>query len=289
MKSTNKLSGIFTALVTPFKNGELDKASFIKLLHQQLTSGVDGFVINGTTGESPTLKVNEVKQLVDWAKVEVSNKVPIIIGAGTNSTAKTIDLVNEFSSCKPHSFLIVVPYYNRPPQRGLVAHFNKIADAATAPIVLYNVPSRTVAKLELESTVELAKHKNIIALKEASGDLEFFKRLKQSLPNDFSLLSGDDGSCVDFINAGGDGVISVWSHLIGRELKEAIALNTPEFSKKYSELLKYVYIEANPIPVKMAMHWMGVLDSPELRLPLIELDQKYHEGFKRCLKDLKKI
>ena len=289
MKSKNKLSGVITALVTPFRDGEVDKKSFIRLVRQQLDSGVDGLVINGTTGESPTLKVNEVKQLVEWAKLEVARKVPIIIGAGLNSTEKTVELVKELSPCEADYFLTVVPYYNRPPQRGLVAHFTKIADAASAPVILYNVPTRTVAKLELATVVELSKHMNICGIKEATGDLDLFRQLKAALPSEFSLLSGDDATCVDFINEGGDGVISVFSHIICSELKLAIKNKESGVAKKYSDLLRCVYVEANPIPVKMAMYWMKVIDSPELRLPLVELDQKYHEEFKKCLRDLKKL
>ncbi len=293
MTKGNNLRGVITALVTPFKNGELDKKSFVRLLHQQLDQGVDGFVINGTTGESPSLLLDEVRQLVQIAKTETAGKVPLIVGTGGNSTARTCEMSVEVCKWQPDALLVVVPYYNRPPQRGLSEHFKQVARASTVPVYLYNVPSRTVASLDPETTAELSAVENINGIKDATGNMEVTATLKRSVRPGFVLLSGDDVSCVDFCARGGSGVISVSSHIIAAEMREylsrASSSASDEYKKKYADLMKWLYIEANPIPVKMALHWMGVIDSPELRLPLVALDRKFHEEFKTCLKNLKKI
>lgn len=288
MKKPNiEISGVITALITPFRDGQLDEGSFIRLLHQQVKSKVDGFVVNGTTGESPTLAPHEVVRLIEIVRAETG--LPLIVGVGSNSTQKAVEMAKSFSKFKPSAFLSVVPYYNRPPQRGLVKHFSTIAEASDIPLILYNVPSRTVARLEADTVGELARHSNIIGIKEATGDLKFLKEIQARVPRDFVLLSGDDATCVEFVREGGHGVVSVCSHVIGEELKESMLAKDPHFAEKYAEVLRLLYIEANPIPVKMAMHWMGVIHSPELRLPLVALDEKYHGEFKRCLQNLAKI
>lgn len=289
MKSPSEFSGVWTALVSPFRDGALDQKSFLKLIAQQIECGVSGVVINGTTGESPTLTLQEVRKLVEWASVEIAGEIPFIIGAGSNSTDNSIGLVKSLESFKPAAFLQVVPYYNKPPQRGLVKHFTLVAEASDVPTILYNVPSRTISRLEPETIGALAKHENIAGIKEATGDMELFDEIKKRVPKTFSLLSGDDATCVDFVARGGHGVISVCSHIIGKELVESIKSGDRKFAKTYATLLKYLYIEANPIPVKMALHWMGILESPELRSPLVEMDGEYHEAFQACLKELEKI
>lgn len=292
----NRISGVITALSTPFKNGPVDEASFRKLVQHQLSQGIDGFVVNGTTGESPTLQWPEVKRLYDIVREEAGTRVPVIVGTGLNSTAKTIELSKEVNAWKPDAVLVVVPYYNRPPQRGLIAHFKAVADSSKVPVILYNVPTRTVASLDVESVIELAKHPNIKGLKDATGNMEILEDMKGGVPADFSLLSGDDATSVDYCARGGHGVISVSSHIIGREMKDYIARvkSTPEgvlaeYAEKYAAFMKLLYCEANPIPLKAALHWMGLFDSMEARLPLVALDNKFHQDFKACLAALKKI
>lgn len=288
MKSAIK--GVVTALATPFKNGELDKKSFTKLVQHQLSQGVDGFVVNGTTGESPTLTLKEVRELYDIARGEAGNKLTITVGTGSNSTVKTCEVTKEVAAWKPDAVLIVVPYYNRPPQRGLVQHFTAVAECSNAPVIAYNVPSRTSAKLEAETIAKISRHKNIVAIKEATGDMELLEEMRRSVDKDFVLLSGDDMTSVDFCARGGHGVISVSSHVIGKEMKEHIAAKTVrDYATKYSEFMKHLYIEANPIPLKAALHWMGLFESMEMRLPLVALDSKFHKDYRTCLQNLGKI
>lgn len=290
MTTKNRWHGVFTALATPFENGEVDETSFVKLVRQQLDQGVQGFVINGTTAESPTLRLAEVHTLFELAKSEVAGQVPILVGTGSNSTAATCELSRAVSQWQPDGLLVVVPYYNRPPQRGLEQHFAAVACAAEVPIVLYNVPSRTVTSLEVKTAATLSRAKNILGLKDATGGMQELVALKEAVSAEFVLYSGDDATCVEFCRRGGHGVISVCSHIIGREMTEHLrSLNPAEFTSKYSQLMKWLYIESNPIPLKMAMHWMGIFTSPELRLPLSALDPQFHEEFKTCLRLLGKI
>jgi 4-hydroxy-tetrahydrodipicolinate synthase len=287
---SSNLGGVITALVTPFQNGEVDKRSFTRLIRQQMDQGVQGFVINGTTGESPTLEMAEVRDLFSLAKSEVAGKVPLIVGAGSNSTVHACELAHEVSSWRPDAILSVVPYYNRPPQRGLVAHFTAIGKASSVPVLLYNVPGRTVANLEPETVGELSRADQIAGIKDATGNMAVLESLKKSVRNGFLLLSGDDASCVEFCAHGGHGVISVSSHIIGREMREAIASKDVNgFKSWFAALMKWLYVEANPIPVKMALHWMKLIESPELRPPLAALDEKFHKDFIACLKELGKI
>jgi 4-hydroxy-tetrahydrodipicolinate synthase len=292
------LSGVITALVSPFKNGMLDQNSFVKLLHQQLEQKVDGFVVNGTTGESPTLKLSEIQTLVELVRAETRGTgLKLLIGTGTNSTDTTVELSAAASAMNPDALLVVVPYYNRPPQRGLVQHFTAAARASKTPIVLYNVPSRTVASLEPETIATLSRMEGITGIKDATGDMEVFERIRKLVSRkDFAFLSGDDATCVDYAFRGGSGVITVSSHIIGKEMIEAIkkakggdASASSAYRERFQELLKWLYIEANPIPVKMALYWMGILESPEMRLPLMSLDEKFHGEFKACLKNLGKL
>jgi 4-hydroxy-tetrahydrodipicolinate synthase len=288
MKSAIK--GVITALATPFAGGELDRKSFVNLVKNQLDQGVDGFVVNGTTGESPTLSRKEVRELFDIARTEGGSKVSVTVGTGSNSTSATCEFTKEVAAWRPDAVLVVVPYYNRPPQRGLVEHFTAVANCSNAPVIAYNVPSRTSAKLEIETIATLSRHANIVGIKEATGDMELLEEMRRSVEAGFVLLSGDDMTAVDFCTRGGHGVISVSSHVIGGEMKQHIAAKSiGDYAKKYSEFMKHLYIEANPIPVKAALNWMGIFASMELRLPLMALDEKFHKDFKTCLQSLGKI
>ncbi len=291
MTPGNKFGGVITALVTPFQDGEVDYDSLKKLLTFQLDQGIGGFVVNGTTGESPTLSRREVWEIFDFVKAEVGGQVPIIVGTGFNSTAQTVEFTLEVGKWGADAVLVVVPYYNKPPQRGLLTHFKEVAKISRVPVITYNVPSRTVATLEPETIGFLSRVENIAGIKEASGNMDVLRRVKDVSAPSFVLLSGDDGTYVDFCAKGGHGVISVSSHLIGKDMKDFLqragdADAATEYKAKYAELMKYLYIEANPIPVKMALHWMGILATPDLRLPLTYLDEKFHKDFKACLENL---
>jgi len=279
---------VITALITPFRNGVVDQDSFRKLLAAQVASGVKGFVINGTTGESPTLTLDEVKTLFEIARAET--KLPVILGTGGNSTAKTIETTQKLGALKPDAVLVVVPYYNKPPQRGLLKHFEAVADASPVPVILYNVPGRTITNLEPKTVGLLSRHKNIIGIKDATGDIAILSQLKETCVPEFIFLSGDDATCVDFAGAGGQGVIAVASHVIGQAMSDAIrdardgdvAVGS-HFREKYSALLKWLYIESSPIPVKKAAQLKGLIASAEMRLPLVELEPVYSKELEACL------
>lgn len=269
-----------TALATPFLNNKIDLPSFEKLIEHQLKGQIGGFVINGTTGESPTLDWQEVTELFKKAKSLVPSHFPIILGTGSNSTKKTIETSKKAEELGADALLVVVPYYNKPPQRGLAAHFTQVADSVKIPSILYNVPSRTITSLSIESIEVLSKHEKIIGIKEASGNMDLAKQIRQRCGNDFILLSGDDGTYPDFLNSGGHGVISVATHILPKlfvKLRESIKnqnefLNNSNGFKKYLRLINLLFSEANPIPLKKALQLMGIFSSPELRLPLCELE-----------------
>jgi len=276
-------SGVFTALVTPFKNGEIDWASLKKLL--QFQKDVDGFVVSGTTGESPTLTDEEKKKIFEFVRSE-SGKT-IIMGTGSNSTADTIEATKAAAKWGADAALVVVPYYNKPPQRGLFQHFQKVSECSSLPVILYNVPGRTITKLELDTIVELSQLPNIIGIKEATGDLEFGQQIAKNCSKDFLVSSGDDGTFLDLIPLGSRGVISVASHILPTQFadwcKRARAgdANARKEFSKYEELNNYLYVEANPIPIKMALKLMGLIESAELRLPLVQLSEPYTAELKK--------
>lgn len=281
---TKDLSGVFTALVTPFKNGEIDWVSFKKLLRFQVDGGVSGFVVNGTTGESPTLTNEEKKKLFDFVRGETEK--PIVMGTGSNSTAATIEATQAAAGWGADAALVVVPYYNKPPQRGLFQHFQKVAECSTLPVILYNVPGRTITRLEVETIKELSKLANIVGIKEATGDIEFGGEIAKTCGAEFLVTSGDDGTFLDLIPRGGRGVISVASHLLPKEFsnwcgraRSGDASARQEF-QKYEDLNNALYVEANPIPVKMALKLMGLIESAELRLPLVSLSEPFTNDLK---------
>jgi 4-hydroxy-tetrahydrodipicolinate synthase len=262
--------GVFTALITPFQKSEVDYASLLKVAKFQLDRGVKGFVINGTTAESPTLNEAERKKIFKSMKDQFGSQTTLIMGTGTNSTDETIARTKEAAELGADAALVVVPYYNKPPQRGLFEHFKKVAERSSIPVIIYNVPSRTVAKLEVETIAQLSKVKNIIGIKEASGDIEFAKKIRLKTSKEFILLSGDDLSYAEFMKAGGDGIISVGAHILPREFV-AVQNQKLEALIPHMGLLNNLYVEANPIPVKMALSLMSLIISPALRLPLVEM------------------
>lgn len=277
-KAPRQVKGVVTALATPFLNGVLDAKSIERLVRHQLDNGVEGFVVNGTTGESPTLEWSEVETIYKLVRKISDEAVPIIVGTGSNCTKTSIEKNKKVAAWGADGILSVVPYYNKPPQRGLNAHFSAIADSTKLPIYLYNVPGRTVVSLGEETVGRLSGHANIVGIKEASGDIDFFKRLKQRTSEDFIFLSGDDSTCIDFLLAGGDGVISVVSHVIPKQLRELSDAarkgdaSTEEVYMRYETLNRLLSIEANPIPVKAMLKLMGIFTSAEMRLPLLELE-----------------
>lgn len=287
------LKGTFTAIVTPFKNGKVDYASLEKLVQQQLQGGVDGFVINGTTGESPTVKESERNEIFKFVQKLSPTKTVLIMGTGSNDTQKTIEDSRNAQELGADAVLVVVPYYNKPPQRGLAAHFKAVATAIKIPTILYNVPGRTITTLEASTVAELSRVPGIATIKEATGKIDFAKEIIKACGSEFVMLSGDDGTYVDFLEAGGHGVISVATHVIPAQMvqwKKWVEGGEIEKAKtdikKYSKLIDLLFVEANPIPVKKALQLMGIIESAELRLPLVELEMKHTENLKNEMKAL---
>lgn len=275
-----QFEGLYTALVSPFNsNGSLDFKSLKKLVNYQLKKGVQGFVVNGTTAESPTLSFEEKKDIFDCVKAEVANQVPIVFGSGSNNTAQTIELSKKAESWGADGLLVVCPYYNKPNQRGLEAHFSAVAKSVKLPILLYNVPSRTVVGLENETVSNLSKISNIVGIKEASGNISLGKSIVDSCDESFLVSSGDDLSYIDLALNGGRGVISVCSHIIPELSLKCLAKAiegqrsaNSDFSP-YVNLVKYLYIEPNPVAVKYALFKLGLIESPKVRLPLVNLSE----------------
>lgn len=284
------ITGVLTALVTPFKNGEIDWASLKKLVRQQLDGGVQGFVVSGTTGESPTLSKDEKKKIFEFVKGESAGQATLVMGTGSNSTSETVEATRAAAEWGADAALVVVPYYNKPPQRGLFAHFQQAAECSKLPIILYNVPGRTITKLELDTIVELSKLPNVVGIKDATSDMTLGKQTVDECAKEFIVTSGDDGTFLELMGHGGKGVISVASHILPKEFsswakRAKIGDTTPrEEFMKYVDLNNYLYVEANPIPIKMALHLMGIIESPELRLPLTKLSEPYTAELKNKMK-----
>lgn len=285
--------GTFTALVTPFKAGKVDFASLEKLVKQQLAGGVDGFVINGTTGESPTLASAEKAEVFKFVRSLCGAEVPLIMGTGSNSTALTIEDSRKAEELGADAILVVVPYYNKPPQRGLYEHFKAVASSVKIPTILYNVPGRTITSLATETIRDLAQVRGVIGIKDATGKIDTAKEIISACGKEFVMLSGDDGTYVEFLNVGGHGVISVASHVIPGQMvqwKKWVSEGQLEKARtdiaKYNDLINLLFVEANPIPVKKALQLMGVIDSAELRLPLVELAPEHTE---RLQAEMKKV
>lgn len=282
-----KGSGV--ALVTPFKEGEIDLEAFRKLIEFHIQSSTDALIITGTTGESATLSQEEKFLLYEEA-VKISNKrIPIIANTGTNNTFESIELSLGAERLGVDGILVVTPYYNKPTQKGLAAHFSAIAQATSLPIILYNVPSRTSVSLALDTIVSLSKIPNIVGIKEASGDLDFVSEIITSTPKDFALYTGNDDLYADTLRLGGDGVISVVANIVP---SVSVALykefeldkeNAFFIQERLNILNDVLFIESNPVPVKTALEILSGISS-EVRLPLVHLEASSLSRLKEALK-----
>jgi len=288
------LQGSLVALVTPLdQSGQVDFASLKNLIDWHITQGTNGIVSVGTTGESATLNINEHINVIDFTVRYVDKRVPVIAGTGANSTEEAIELSSESKLKGADYVLLVTPYYNKPNQKGLIAHYESIANKVDIKQLLYNVPSRTACDLLPESVDILSKHPNIIGLKEAVSDKSrILELIRLSKNNDFLIFSGDDPTFMSSMKLGFDGVISVAANIIPNSISkicEFIKIEEYEDAYSLNDLYKHLYellfVESNPIPVKWMMAQMGLIQN-SIRLPLIDLDKTYHD---EVLSELNKL
>ena len=284
-------TGTYTAIVTPFKNGSLDTAALERLVKAQIKGGVDGIVPVGTTGESPTVDTEEHIEIIRLAVKFAVGKVKVIAGTGANATAEAIHLTKAAERVGADGSLQVAPYYNKPSQEGLFQHFHAIARATKLPIILYSIPGRCGIEIAVETVNRLAHDcVNIVGIKEAGGNADRVSQLRAALGDKFNILSGDDSLTLPFMAVGAQGVISVASNVIPREVSQmvkAFAAGKPALALKYHAkfypVFKDLFIETNPVPVKAALAMMGMMEE-EYRLPLVPMSAANREKLKKTLK-----
>lgn len=285
------LGRLLTAMITPTdKRGKVDLKAARKLARALVHSGSDGVVLAGTTGESPTFTNEEKVALFKAVKDELGDRYTIIAAVGNNDTADTVELARDSLSTGIDGFLVVVPYYNRPTQEGMYLHFKSLADVSDLPVILYNVPGRTAANLEADTVVRLSKIKNIVGVKEASANYDQISRIISGCGPSFKVWSGNDGDTFPIMSMGGYGVISVTSHLVGKQIKKMMDYtlkgNLSEAAKihhSHVQIIKAMFIIANPMPVKYALNYLGFkVGKP--RLPLTEPDAKSRAFIEATLK-----
>lgn len=281
--------GVITALITPLRDGSVDEAAFAALLERQIAAGVHGVVPMGTTGESATLTVEEHKRVVELCVQKAAGRVRVIAGAGSPSTDKAIDLVRFAKMVGADGALVVTPYYNRPSQAGLRAHFEAIADAVQLPVLLYNVPGRTGVDLSDDVTIALAKHPNVVGIKDATGDMGRVSRMRAEIGEGFALISGDDPSFLGYLAHGGHGVISVSSNVAPEgmvALYDAVQAGDLESARLWQDRLiglhKALFLDNSPAPTKYALSKLG-LCAEEVRLPLAPTNDAAHPVIDRAM------
>lgn len=289
-------AGTFTALVTPFRNNQVDEQAFASLIEAQVAGGVTGIVPVGTTGESPTLDHDEHLRVIDFAVKAAKGRVKVMAGTGSNCTKEAIDYTIAAEQLGADSVLIVAPYYNKPTQEGLYRHYKMIAQATKLPIMLYSIPGRCGIEIAVETVARLAADcPNIVAIKEAGGKVERVIALKKAVPASFEILSGDDGLTVSFIKEGAVGVVSVASNIVPREVSDlvgtALAGQWDEAQAQHerlAELFTNLFIESNPSPIKQALAWQGRMTA-DVRMPLCELQPASQEKLRATLRALKLV
>jgi len=284
--------GSIVAIVTPFKGNKIDEKTFRDLIEFQIKNGTSGIVPCGTTGESATLTFEEHERVIEIAIDQTRKRVRVIAGTGSNSTEEAVMLTKHAAKAGADASLQVSPYYNRPTQKGLYEHFKAIANSVDIPIILYNIAGRTGVNIEPETIARLALDcKNIVAVKEASGSLDQMSRIKNICPSSFQLISGDDSLTLPVLAIGGIGIISVAANIIPRDVADMVSAFTEGNIKeaqrlhyKMLPLIKALFIETNPIPVKTAMGLLGMCE-PDLRLPMCGMSSDNLEKLKKALKD----
>lgn len=288
-----KLEGSYTALITPFNDKyEIDEVGYRQNIDFQIENGTNGLLPVGTTGESATMSHDEHKRIMDIAVDQANSKIPVLCGAGSNNTTESLGLCKHAENTGADAVLIVVPYYNKPTQEGMYQHYKKIAESIDIPVVVYNIPSRTGINMTPETLMRLAEIDNIIGVKEASGNINQMMKIIKDAPNDFSVMSGDDTLTLPLMALGGRGVISVVSNIIPDKVAKICDLllkNKIEDARKIHyemlHLIKMMFIETNPAPIKTAMNLLG-RPAGRLRLPLVSPLAQNEEKIKTALKDI---
>jgi len=288
--SREKLFGAGTALVTPFtRDGAVDEKALRALIDWQIEEGIHFLVPCGSTGEAATLSPEEHLRVVEITVDQVAGRLPVIAGAGSNDTKKAIAVSKAMQAAGATHLLHVSPMYNKPPQRGIIAHFQAIADAVDLPVVMYNVPGRTASNMDAETTLKLAEHARLVAVKEASGDMAQIGRIIRDRPEGFAVLSGDDALTVGIMAAGGDGVISVTSNATPRlvaRITECVRAGrmseAREIEARLADWTAAAFVESNPLPAKAGLAMMGRIENA-LRLPLVPLAGKHEQAVRRSL------
>lgn len=279
--------GVGTALVTPFIEVEGSEEPVInydetkRLIEFQINNNVDSLILLGTTGEATTISEDEREAFLKFCIKEIDNRVPVIVGTGSNDTKKAVLRTKTAEKLGADAVLVVTPYYNKTTQKGLIAHFTKIANSTNLPVILYNVPSRTGVNMLPNTVLELSKVSNIVGIKEASGNLDQVKEILELVSNDFAIYSGNDDQISDIYKLGGVGVISVLSNLYPQDTKDMCVylenndyINGDKLQNNLLSLIKTLFIEVNPIPIKHALNYVGI-NAGTLRLPLVDLDDEF--------------
>lgn len=290
---TASLRGAITAIVTPFTvDGKIDDDALGQFVEWQVAEGINGLVPIGSTGEAATMSLEERERVVRITVERAGGRVPVIAGAGSNDTAAAIEASRVLAKAGATHLLHVSPMYNKPPQRGLLAHFRAIADASPVPIVLYNVPGRTASNMLPETTLALAEHRNIVAVKEASGNLAQIEQILRNRRSGFTVLSGDDGMTLAVMAAGGEGVVSVISNIVPRLCADLTRLaasgdfaGARALHQRLAPLVEAAFVESNPMPAKAMLALMGRMQNV-LRLPLVPLDAKHLPQIKTALQSV---
>jgi 4-hydroxy-tetrahydrodipicolinate synthase len=288
------LTGTITALVTPFRDGQVSYIDLKKLVAYQLKAGINGLVPVGTTGESPTLSYDEHIEVIRYVISESRGRVPVIAGTGSNSTHEALELTRLSHDAGADAMLVVAPYYNKPSQEGLFRHFCAIAEVTDKPIILYSIPGRCGIEISVDVVERLrAKYDHVAWIKEAGGSVDRVDQLKQALGNDLVVLSGDDSLTLPFMAVGAEGVISVASNLYAREIGQMVKLalendfgRARKLHRKLYPAFKTLFIEPNPVPIKAALARARIIESGEVRLPLCEMGAANAQGLDRVLAQL---
>ena len=282
--------GALTALVTPFKDGDVDEAALKRLIEFQIRNGISGLVPCGTTGESATLTYEEHDRVIELTIEAVAKRVPVIAGTGSNSTAETIMLTKHAQKAGADAALLITPYYNKPTQRGLFEHYKKVAEEASIPLILYNVPGRTSVNMLPETVARLSEIKNIAGIKDATGDLRQVSDVIEFSRDGFIVLSGDDFTTLPLMSVGGHGVISVVSNIVPKDVSDMIKLfnsgkaeEARRLHYRLEPLNRAMFIETNPVPVKTALSLMGMIEE-EFRLPLVRMEEANRDKLALALK-----